>query len=151
MKRYLVLLVAACSLIMTAPATARKTYGEVFKAQAAQTPEQLMAKLQQQPTIKGVTVQGQIAQVCQAQGCWLKLKNPSGQDMMVMFKDHSFFVPKDIAGKNTIVYGTAMKKTITVAEQRHLAEDAGMSAAEIAKITTPKAEVRIEASGVVVD
>jgi hypothetical protein len=149
MKKYL-LLVAAAALVGT-NCEAKKAYGKAFKVVSAQTPEQLMNKLEAKPTIPNVVVKGTIAQVCQAEGCWMKLKNSAGEDMMVKFKDHSFLVPKDIAGKSTVVYGTAMKKTISVAEQKHMAEDAGATDAEISAITAPKSEVRIEATGIVVD
>ena len=149
MKKYIFMLAAAACL--AAPAEARKTYGKPFKVQSVQTPEQLMTRFTGVTTLPDVVVQGQIAQVCQAEGCWMKLKNTSGEDMMVKFKNHSFFVPKDIAGKNAVVYGTAMKKMITVEEQRHMAEDAGMNATQIEAINTPKTEVRIEATGIVVD
>ena len=151
MKKYILLFAAAACLAAPTPAEAKKAYGKAFKVQAVQTPEQLMSKLEAQPTMQGVVVQGTIAQVCQAEGCWMKLKNSAGEDMMVKFKNHSFLVPKDIAGKNAVVYGTAMKKTISVEEQRHMAEDAGMKSTEIEAITTPKTEVRIEATGIVVD
>lgn len=151
MKKYIFLFVAAICIAAAAPADAKKAYGKAFKIKAAQTPEQLTAKLEKQSTIPGVVVKGEIAQVCQAEGCWMKLKNGAGEDMMVKFKNHSFLVPKDIAGKNAVVYGTAMKKTVSVDEQRHMAEDAGKSSTEIEAITTPKSEVRIEATGIVVD
>ena len=152
MKKYIFLFATAVCLAATSSSVdAKKAYGKTFKVQAVQTPEQLTTKLNTQPTIQDVVVQGKIAQVCQAEGCWMKLKNSAGEDMMVKFKNHSFLVPKDIAGKNAIVYGTAMKKTISVEEQRHMAEDAGMNTTQIEAITTPKSEVRIEATGIVVD
>ncbi len=150
MKKYILLLLAAFCL-HASEADAKKAYGKSFKVQSVQTPEQLVARLESQPTIPKVVVKGKISQVCQAEGCWMKLKNTAGEDMLVKFKDHSFLVPKDIAGKNAVVYGTAMRKTVSVDEQRHMAEDAGKSASEIEAIKEPKNEVRIEATGIVVD
>ena len=151
MKKYIALLFAAACLSAASPAEAKTPYGKSFKVQSVQTPEQLTAKLEKQSTISNVVVSGEISQVCQAEGCWMKLKNTAGDDMLVKFKNHSFLVPKDIAGKKAVVNGTAMKKTISVEEQRHMAEDAGKSSSEIEAITTPKTEVRIEATGIVVD
>ncbi len=131
-------------------AEAKKAFGKTFKVAAVQTPEQLAAKMETATTLKNVVVKGSIAQVCQAEGCWLKLKNTAGEDMLVKFKNHSFLVPKDLSGTAT-VYGTAIKKTVTVDEQRHMAEDAGKNADEIQAINTPKTEVRIESTGIVVD
>lgn len=151
MKKYILLLATACALTISPDADARKAYGKAFKIEAVKTPEELTAQLAEKSSISGVTVKGEIAQVCQAEGCWMKLKNTAGEDMLVKFKDHAFLIPKDLAGKSTVVYGTAMKKTISVEEQRHMAEDAGKTASEIEAINTPKVEVRIEATGIVVD
>jgi hypothetical protein len=149
MKKYLLLL-AATALIAN-NCDAKKAYGKPFKVVAAQTPEQLTKKLEAKSTIPNVVVKGTIAQVCQAEGCWMKLKNSAGEDMMVKFKNHSFLIPKDLAGRPTVVYGTATKKIISVEEQKHMAEDAGATDAQISAITEPKSEVRIEATGIVVD
>src|SRR5690349_736615 len=114
MKKYIFLFVTALCMSAAAPAYARKAYGKAFKAKSVQTPEQLVKKMESQSEIPGVVVKGRIAQVCQAEGCWMKLKNSAGEDILVKFKDHAFLIPKDLAGKNTVVYGTAVKKTISV-------------------------------------
>ncbi len=148
-----ILLITAIAFALAAiPAVlqAKKAYGKAFKAQSAQTPEQLTQALNSKTILPNVVVKGEIAQVCQAEGCWLKLKNTAGDDMLVKFKNHSFLVPKDLTGTAT-VYGTAVKKTISVEEQRHMAEDAGKGADELAAINTAKTEVLIEATGIVVE
>jgi hypothetical protein len=151
MKKYLLTAVAASVLTgMAFHAEAKKTYGKTFAVANVQTPEQLTEKMQKNTLLPNVVVKGAIAQVCQAEGCWLKLRNTAGDDILVKFKDHSFVVPKNLTGVAT-VYGTATKKTISVDEQRHMAEDAGKSDADIAAITAPKTEVRIESTGIIVD
>jgi hypothetical protein len=151
MKKYFFTLVAATALTGLAfHAEAKKSYGKTFKVAHVQTPEQLAAKMEKATTVQNVVVKGPIAKVCQAEGCWLMLKNTAGEDMLVKFKNHSFLVPKDLTGTAT-VYGTATKKTISVAEQKHMAEDDGKSSSEIEAINTPKTEVRIESTGIIVD
>ncbi len=151
MKKYIFTLTAAALLSGTAfHAEAKKAYGKTFKVAAVQTPEQLAAKMEKASTLNNIVVKGPIAQVCQAEGCWLKLKNTAGEDMLVKFKNHSFLVPKDLTGTAT-VFGTAVKKTISIEEQRHMAEDAGKNADEIQAINAPKTEVRIESTGIIVD
>lgn len=130
---------------------ARKTYGKAFTVKAVQTTEQVTEKLKTSEKIPNIVVKGVITQVCQKQGCWMKLKNTKGEDVMVMMKDHKFFLPKDATGKTATLYGTAMRQTTTVAELRHLAEDAGKSEKEIEAITQPKAEYKIQATGVILD
>ena len=68
---------------------------------------------------------------------------------MVRFKDYGLCMPKDIAGKEVIVNGLAFIEEMGVDDQRHYAEDAGKSPAEIAKITKPKRTLGFTADGVI--
>jgi hypothetical protein len=99
---------------------------------------------------KAVKIEGEVESVCQAAGCWMKIKTTDGQTMRVTFKDYGFFVPKDIAGKKVIFEGIPAVKTTSVAELQHYAEDAGKSKEEIAKINSPKTELTFVADGVLV-
>ena len=47
--------------------------------------------------------------------------------------------------------GKTFKKTTSVAELKHLAEDAGKTKKEIKKIKAPKEEIRFEADGVILN
>ncbi len=99
---------------------------------------------------KTVKVVGEVESVCQAAGCWMKVKLEDGKTMRVTFKDYGFFVPKDIAGKKIVFEGVPSVKATSVAELQHYAEDAGKSKEEIAKITEPKTELTFVANGVLV-
>jgi hypothetical protein len=89
-----------------------------------------------------------VKEVCKSKGCWMKLDLEDGNQVMVKFKDYGFFVPKDIDGKEVIINGKAYVTEVSVDEQRHYAEDAGMSEEEIAKITEVKKTYSFEADGV---
>lgn len=130
---------------------AQTRYGKSFESKDAVSAEAITKKLAKKSPIENVVVRGEISEVCQAEGCWIKLKNPGSQDLMVKFKDHAFLVPKDIAGKQVVVYGQASMKKVSVDEQKHLAEDAGKSEKEIAAITNEKVQTRIDAVGIVVE
>ena len=97
-----------------------------------------------------VKVEAEVESVCQAKGCWMKVKLADGNTMRVTFKDYGFFVPKDISGKKIIFEGTPEVTTTSVDEQRHYAQDAGKSKEEIAKISEPKRELTFVATGVLV-
>ncbi|WP_276134617.1 DUF4920 domain-containing protein [Polluticoccus soli] len=125
-------------------------YGQEFKIENVHTMRSLNKAMTDKTELDNIKLEGRISQVCQAEGCWVKLKNAEGEDVFVKFKDHAFVVPKDLSGRAAIVTGKAIKKEVSVDEQRHLAEDAGASEAEIARINTPKQELRIEAVGVMV-
>lgn len=131
-------------------ASADNSYGAEFDANGSISVQDFTAQMASTDVMENVTVEGEIAEVCQAMGCWVKLKNDHGEDVMIKFKDHEFFVPKDIAGKYAIVHGYGEKKEISVEERRHMAEDAGQSEEEIAMITEPKKELQIEAAGIIV-
>ncbi|MDB5197662.1 MAG: hypothetical protein JWP88_2033 [Flaviaesturariibacter sp.] len=93
-------------------------------------------------------VTGKVKEVCQTMGCWMKLEKADGTTVMVKTKDHAFFMPKNIAGKTVVIEGVASEKEETEAKQKHYAEDAGKSKAEIAKIKGSKKELQFTASGV---
>jgi uncharacterized protein YdeI (BOF family) len=154
MKKIFVVLVAGMLVCgFSAPTFAKgkktKAYGKEFKAKQAMTVAEFNEAMYSKDEAD-VTVTGEIAQVCQAEGCWLKLKNEKGEDILVKFKDHAFLVPKDMKGK-VVVNGKAVRKTVSVDERKHMAEDAGASEDEIAKITEPKQELRIDATGLIAE
>ncbi len=130
-------------------AHAQKNFGKKINEKSAIEASQLPAKMGDKESMD-TKVTGTVESVCQAKGCWMKVKMDNGETMRVTFKDYGFFVPKDIAGKTVVVEGVAQKKTTPVSELRHYAEDAGKSKAEIAAITDPKNELAFVADGVIV-
>lgn len=140
-------------VLLSIPALAQKKaqqYGEkvdVKKAiKVSQLPKVLTGKGEAAVVVKGI-----ITEVCQAEGCWLKLKNDKGEPIFVKIKDHAFLLPKDIAGKMATVSGVAVVTEVSVEELKHYAEDAGKSEEEIASIHQPSKEIRIHATGIVVE
>lgn len=93
---------------------------------------------------------GEIKEVCQAKGCWMKVELESSEEVFVRFKDYGFFVPKDAAGKKVVMNGAAFFEEMSVEDQRHYAEDEGASEDELAQITAPKKTLKFEADGVLI-
>jgi len=89
-----------------------------------------------------------VDEVCQAKGCWMKVDLGNNEQVMVKFKDYGFFMPKNIAGEEVIINGVAYVEEVSVEEQRHYAEDAGLTEDEIAAITEPKKTLSFLADGV---
>lgn len=89
-----------------------------------------------------------VTEVCQSKGCWMKLNMGHDREVMVKFKDYGFFMPKDIVGKEVVVNGLAYAEEMSVADQRHFAEDGGRSKEEINKIIDPKKTYSFLADGV---
>ena len=146
MKNLLALLLC---LSLAFQAQAQEKFGKKINEKSAIEASRLPAKMGDKESMN-TKVTGTVESVCQAKGCWMKLKMDNGETMRVTFKDYGFFVPKDIAGKTVVVEGLAQKKTTPVSELRHYAEDAGKSKAEIAQITDPKDELAFVANGVIV-
>ena len=100
-------------------------------------------------TGRTIRLAGDISAVCRKKGCWMHL-GQAPEHVVVRFKDYGFFVPTDASGP-AIAEGRLTIDTVTVDELRHLAEDAGKSPAEIAKITEPQKQVRFLATGVAIE
>lgn len=94
------------------------------------------------------TVAAGIEEVCAKAGCWINIKNPEGNQLMVRFKDH-FTIPTDTKlGTTAYLHGDLYTDTVSVDMLRHFAEDAGKSPEEIAKITEAKITMGFEADGI---
>jgi len=96
---------------------------------------------------KEVLVAGKVTKVCQMKGCWMAFNSQLGP-VRVTFKDYAFFVSEELVGKRVLAQGRMFEQTMSVSEARHYAQDAGMSKAEIEKITEPVQEFRFVASAV---
>lgn len=132
------------------PAETGATFGQKTTAEDAITVEQLASIMQSREGKKTeVKLKGIVTSVCEEMGCWLKVKSANG-DMMIRMKDHSFFVPMAISGKEIVIDGIAEEKVTSVNQLKHYAEDAKKSKEEIDAITEPKKEIVINAKGVLV-
>lgn len=98
--------------------------------------------------VKEMKIGGTLNTVCQTKGCWTTLQTEDGRSLRMTFANYSFFLPIDAAGREIVAEGLAFKKTTSVDELIHYAEDANASAEEIAAITEPKVEYTFEAKGV---
>ena len=86
-------------------------YGVVNEETSPVTPDQIKDKLVDD-SFKG-QVKGKVAEVCKAEGCWIRLEKADGTNMMVRVKNHAFLMPENIVGKTVLVEGTAVVKTET--------------------------------------
>lgn len=129
---------------------AAKTYGEAFKESSVLSLARLPVLMKDQKEVKDVALTGYVTEVCQKEGCWLKMSTEKGSqdEIFVKMKDHAFLLPKDIAGKRAVVFGTVEKKEQSVKEQQHYLEDAGASQEEIEAIKAPKTTFVLSATGV---
>ncbi|MDZ4072935.1 MAG: DUF4920 domain-containing protein [Sediminibacterium sp.] len=133
------------------PADAGATFGKVTTAENAVSMEQYVQLLESKGDGKPLEgkIIGIVKEVCQKEGCWIKVESPNG-NLMVKMKDHKFAVPVVLNGKKVVIDGVGTLTTTSVKQLKHYAEDAGKSKEEIAKITEPKKEIVIQAAGILV-
>lgn len=125
-------------------------YGQAFGDDMKMSPGRLPWLMKDKNELNNFQMVGYVQEVCQKEGCWLKMStNPASDDaIFVKMKDHAFTVPKDISGKMVLVHGNVIKKMQSVEEQKHYLEDAGASKEAISAVTQPKEVYEMEASGV---
>ena len=163
MKKLVLLLSISFSTLVFAQETEKKMgppegnalVGDLYGAQVsvkaekkAISPAKLDQKLKKSKKVENVSVKGKVTEVCDKKGCWLTVETENNEKFFVKMKDYAFFVPTALKGKNVILEGTAETKIISVDEQKHYAEDAKKSEAEINAISKPQEEIRFVANGI---
>lgn len=129
------------------PTSATGNFGEIITVDNAFDASELPVLLEGKETIN-VKLAGNIEAVCQMSGCWMDVDMGDGETVHVTFKDDGFVLPKDAAGKYTVIEGIATYEEIPVKLLKHLAEDDGKTQEEIDAITEPKMEYTVVAKGV---
>lgn len=156
MKRVLFFAIAIGLLAACSPKTVEriegKHFGETISEKGAISYDKLLSQMEKKGGVENVKVEGKVEGVCQKKGCWMTIvsDNPDAEVMFVKFKDYGFFMPLDLSGETVVMHGNAFIEETSVDELKHLAEDAGKSKEEIAKITEPKKEFKFLADGVVI-
>jgi hypothetical protein len=124
-------------------------YGEPIVDLSGSIPAEEAASMLESGERASGLFEAEIVQSCMTMGCWMSVKGPEGDTVMVFMKDHAFFVPKDsLHGKRAVFTGEAYYDTVSVELQKHLLEDAGADQASIDAISQPVYELAFEASGV---
>ncbi|MEO8167968.1 MAG: DUF4920 domain-containing protein [bacterium] len=102
---------------------------------------------------KKVLVEGTVAEVCEMQGCWIKIKSSENSDQ-IRFKvnDGEIIFPKNASGKTALAQGIVTVKTKSkeelIAEGEHFAQDAGKTF-DPSTVTGPQTVVTIKGEGAV--
>lgn len=114
-------------------------------------PAMTTAAIESSPPSGPIVMAGTIRGVCQTKGCWMQLV-PDGevQPVFVKFKDYSFFVPRNAAGRYAVIHGTPVVSEVSVEMLRHYASDAGKTQTEILAITQPERRLEFVADSVLI-
>lgn len=126
------------------------SYGDAITADGAIGTTEFVKAMRTSDSL-AVKLECEIITSCVKKGCWMSVKLPGDEKMMVRFRDYGFFVPTEgLEGKKAVIQGHATRETVDVATLRHYAEDAGKSKEEIAKITEPEHKLMFLADGVLI-
>ena len=103
---------------------------------------------------KRVLIEGEIEEVCQNMGCWIKVNDTSSKEpMLFKVEDGVIEFPKDGKGKKVKAEGIVSVKTYTkeelIKQAKHEAEEQGKEF-DPSSITGPKVVVRVNGDGAVI-
>jgi len=103
---------------------------------------------------KRVLVEGEITEVCQNMGCWIKITDKTVEETMLFKVDDGVIeFPKDGKGKAVKGEGIVSVKTYTkeelITQAKHEAEEQGKEF-DPSSVTGPKVVVRINGEGAVI-
>jgi hypothetical protein len=150
---FVLILLFACKNTASDAATSDGIhFGEVIDTTGMIAYDAMLGQMAGKDSIEA-KVYGKVSAVCQTKGCWMDIVSDTDTtktSMFVQFKDYGFFMPKDLPGKEVVMKGKAYIEETSVEDLKHFAEDEGLSAEEIAKITEPKKELKFMASGVMI-
>lgn len=125
-------------------------YGSLVETNREAEPEITAAQVADYAgTDRRVVLSGTVSDVCRTMGCWLEIEDGEGTRVLVMNKDHAFFIPRNARGRLVHAVGFAIREEHSVEFLKHLAMDAGKSQAEIDAITEPKTRVLFIAEAVI--
>ena len=83
-----------------------------------------------------VKTEGQVTKVCQAMGCWMEIVD-TNSSAHIRMSGHSFFIPKNAAGRRAFVEGTVLPRP-----------DNGECEQEAEQATGKPVKVELDATGV---
>jgi len=73
-----------------------------------------------------VRTEGTIERVCQRMGCWMELRAENAEPIRVPMAGHSYFLPREVAGRPATIEGRVMLQPPPEGPRRHLeSEGAG--------------------------
>ena len=131
-------------------ATTFEAFGELFDSSQVNNYVAEKEVLLKNPQ-DNVRLRGEILSTCPMKGCWMRM-SVEQDTILVRFKDYGFFVPKSGAeGKSAIVNGNISVDTLSVAQLRHYAEDAGKPRSEVMAIVNPEITISFLADGVLIN
>ena len=97
-------------------------YGEAFELPAERL--SVSQVIEQGEALNGqtVTIQGEVADVCQRAGCWAVLREGE-LTIRILSRAHGYAMPKDARGRNFVATGTLQRKEVDPERTAHYASE----------------------------
>ena len=149
MKNILFLLIICILTSCSIESPNNKIYGDQNMTKEGKiSGQELLNELAVNDSVQ-VKVEAVINSICQKKGCWMYIDLNEETEMLVRFKDYSFFVPREgMKNKDAVISGVLFYDTINVNSLKHYAYDEGKSKEEINLIKKPKLSFSFIAEGV---
>lgn len=132
------------------PAAAGEPYGEPLTV-AETTPIADLLADPQGWAGRTVRVEGEVAGVCRAKGCWIELTDIDRRHLRVKVEDDVIVFPQDAPGRHAVAEGEVEVIELTreqwIGWRRHLAEEQGEELDESTVDDGPHRIVQIAATG----
>jgi hypothetical protein len=100
---------------------------------------------------QGIVVDGLVTETCETSGCWAKIVDGDGNEIIVITEEKQFHLPRNCTGHRAVAHGNVQVRVISVEEQRHWAEVSGASPEAVAAITEPDRKLLLIADSVYLD
>lgn len=103
---------------------------------------------------KHIRVAGIVADLCDHAGCWMSIADHKG-DADALFVQFTYDLTKaridpQSRGHKVVADGRLVVQEVSEGQRKHLAREAGLSAAEVAKISGPEKRITLECSSAVI-
>lgn len=156
MKKLFGITIIAILTILVSASAGDKKLGKPLTLKESTSVADLIAKPAEYKG-KMVLLEGEITEVCQKKGCWIKLKDASSDtEIQVKVEDDVIVFPKDSKGKKVRAEGIVSVRVLSEEERRnqaeHEAEEQGkLKDFDPSKIVGSTTVVRIEGEGAVLE
>lgn len=124
-----------------APAPAEQTFGQALSDRPI-TPLTEIAASPDRFAGQVVKTEGEIVQVCQRMGCWMEMQAEGVSPVRVPMAGHSFFLPRDVAGRHAVVEGQLALRELPEGERQHLEEEGATATGNAMEIVATGVVVR---------
>jgi hypothetical protein len=89
-----------------------------------------------------VRTEGTIERVCQRMGCWMELRAENAEPVRVPMAGHSYFLPRDVAGRPATIEGRVRLAELSEGRRQHLEAEGAMATASTLSIEATTVVVR---------